>query len=374
MLKKETDGAARSQALAWYVERLDGDLSPDDEAAFNAWLAGDPAHRREYGQLDVLCEQLGAFEAAPQVEQAKAYAARYRAHAAQKRRFAGLVSAPMMGMAAASLIAVVGVWLFMGQGLVSSGQGSHMTALGEQQTIDLADGSIVRLNTLSSVEITYSDEERRVLLHNGQASFDVAPDKARPFVVEAGDGVVTAVGTSFDVYRAGDDVTVTLIEGIVEVRNRDGVALPSPSPPSSPAAIAPPATALQSAAEASTHVTDVSGILPAVAELRPGEQISIGRGGALTAVAQVDVERIVAWRDGNIDLHDTPLRQAIAEVNRYSEVKLVLADDDLAGVEVSGLFKIGKPKNFIRALETRFGLRAVQTSDGRILLQPPAAG
>lgn len=373
--KKKSNGAARSQALAWYVERLDAELSPEDEAGFNAWLAADPAHEREYSQLDTLCEQLGAFEAAPQVEQAKAYAARYRAQAARAGAFARFgVAGSWQALAAASAVLLVAGWLAINSGFFSLSDGHYQTALGEQFTVELADGSMVRLNTDSSLDVAYSEYERRVLLHQGQASFDVASDPMRPFVVEAGEGIVTAVGTTFDVYNNAGVVTVTLIEGIVQVRRR-GAALDEPTPPAQLAPnLSPPAD--DAGAEIALPVAPpvaplVTSMALAVAELHPGEQVSFAPGGGLTPVAQVDVVRVMAWEDGMIDLQNMPLRDAIHEVNRYSEIKLVLLGAELDDASISGIFRVGKPENFVRALETRFGLRASRTAGDRILLRPP---
>lgn len=369
---KKTDGDVRSQALAWYVERLDGEPSPQDEAAFEVWLAADPAHEQEYRQLDVLCGQLGAFGNAPQIEQAKAYAARYRATTGRAGYFRWLGGAGQgRGLALAASVALIFAgWAAFNTGVFLPDDGHYSTALGEQLSVELADGSTVRLNTATEIDVVFSESERRILLRRGQASFDVAHNAVRPFVVEAGEGTVTAVGTVFDVYDNGEAVTVTLIEGIVEVRQRDDVAAVRP---------ALSTAGLQSATDdetdpAATQLTVPGPAARTVAELYAGDQISMGPGRGLTPVARVDVARVMAWEDGMIDLQNTPLREALLEVNRYSSVKLELTNDSLADVEVSGIFRVGKPENFVRALEVRFGLHATRPAKNRILLEPAAAG
>lgn len=358
MTKLKTDGSARSEALAWYIEQLDGDLSPADRAAFEDWLRADPTNEREYRELDALCDRLGAFETAPEVQMAKSYAEQLRAEAERKRRSLRyrVAAEPWPALAAAGLVAVVAGWMVLGSGLFGTGDTGYRTAVGEQRVVELADGSVMRLNTQSSVEVRYSDDFRRVLLRDGQAGFDVARDPDRPFTVEAGEGVVTALGTQFDVYKSGAKVTVTLLEGIVEVRPQED---------------APPSASVDDDERALFAASRPPAPPPAI-ELRPGEQVSIHRDGALSAVAAVDVDRAAAWRDGKLDFHDTPLDEAIVEVNRYSRSKLVLIDRELAEIRVSGIFNVGRPANFVRALEARFGVRTRHTADDRILLEAPA--
>jgi len=77
--------------------------------------------------------------------------------------------------------------------------GQYATRIGERSTIRLADGSVVTLDTASRVSLDLTTANREVHLLGGQANFEVAKDKARPFVVYAGDRRITAVGTAFDV-------------------------------------------------------------------------------------------------------------------------------------------------------------------------------
>ena len=375
VVESQAEDSAREQALAWYVELQDDELSAEERAAFHAWLAADPAHEREYRQLDALWQSLDDAADTPQAAQAEQYAAYYEAEADRRRRPRMAFGIPRpsgagawSALAAAGLVVALTGWLAVASGLFAPDVQHHATLLGEQRTIELADGSTVRLNTQSAIDVAYSDAERRVRLLDGQASFDVAKDAGRPFVVGVGDGEVVAIGTAFDVYKAGQQVTVTLLEGIVQVRRSDTVAAIQPA--SEPAVLPADGAAVVDQTAPAEPVAKPT----VVAELRPGEQVSIGQGGTLTAVARVDVDRVTAWRDGKIDLHYTPLASAIAEVNRYSKVKLVLTDDRLAQVEVSGIFKAGNPNSFVRALEVRFGLYAVRTDDDRILLKSPARG
>ena len=87
----------------------------------------------------------------------------------------------------------------------------YAIAVGEQRTIQLEDGSRIILDTGSEVAVRFTGGRRSVTLNNGQAMFDVEGDPARPFIVDAGDTRVTAIGTRFDVRRSGTGARVILV-------------------------------------------------------------------------------------------------------------------------------------------------------------------
>src|SRR5690606_33297077 len=91
------------------------------------------------------------------------------------------------------------------------------TRLGEQTRAVLNDGSIMTLNTLTQAKVHFDDNERRVYLKSGEAHFEVAKNKNRPFRVYAESGRITAVGTAFSVRIDDGNVNVTVSEGSVEV-------------------------------------------------------------------------------------------------------------------------------------------------------------
>lgn len=184
----------------------------------------------------------------------------------------------------------------------------YATAIGEQRAVSLADGSAARLNTATRIEVRYTGDERRVSVLEGQALFEVARG-AVPFVVSAGDTETTALGTVFDVYRSSGGVQVTLLEGLVTVAaggaGGDGVVL------------------------------------------SPGDQL-LAEGGKVR-VEQVDAARAVSWQSGMIAFTDVTLGEAVAELNRYSEVKLQV-EGALADERLSGAFRAGDQAGFAAAM------------------------
>lgn len=237
----------------------------------------------------------------------------------------------MMGGVAAGLVAAIGAlaWRFG-----EAGQ-RYATGIGERRTVTLADGSLMRLNTDTALTVDLSPERRSIRLLRGEASFDVAHDKSRPFVVAADDAQVRAIGTAFTVRLRPDLTEVTVSEGIVGVRDGD---------------------------RPERHVA-------------AGNAAAVRRGTvAVTALAHTDIRRRLAWQDGRLSFDGDTLEQAVEEFNRYRTVPIVIGDPALAGVRIGGTFRSDRSGDFARALEQSFGIRAIEGGDGSLLLVPAADG
>ena len=172
-----------------------------------------------------------------------------------------------------------------------------------------------------------------MVLARGEAFFEAAHDAARPFVVEADGTRVRAVGTKFDIRREPDLVRVTLLEGRVQVANADQ---------------------------------------PASTTLSPNQQLTVTAKG-VSPVRQADVAEASAWTSGRLIFHETPLEDAVAEVNRYSSRKLVLdVPVGLARTPVSGAFNTGDTHGFVSAVEGGYDLQSSSDVDGAVHLRPRA--
>lgn len=209
----------------------------------------------------------------------------------------------------------------------------YATTLGERSTVTLADGSRITLNTDSRVSVALRPDRRDVAVLAGQALFEVAKDKTRPFVVRAGDKTVTALGTTFDIRLRPKGMEVTLIEGRVAVAR----AVPGLTP-SQPV------------------------------ELKPGQQL-VSTSGGQALLRKVDVEKETSWREGRVIFDDQTLASAVVEMNRYSPVKII-ADPTIAHIRINGMFKAGQQASFARTLEAYLPIEAVSTADEQIELRP----
>lgn len=280
------------EAATWFVRLRDPDCSIDERGAFEDWLAASDEHRREYEQIAALwgnLDRLGDY--APRIRQR------------QRRRVA----------AALSLVLAAGL------GYVSLGtEQVYTTALGEHRRIELADGSIVDLNTGSEMRARISFWSRRIELARGEAMFDVTHETRRAFEVRAAGTVLRDIGTRFDVRLDRNAVTVEVLEGVVEVR-----------PPSDKA----PFTVLTAGKRA---VSDAGGI---------------------TELAQVDAETVGAWTSGRWIFRGTSLDEVVRELNRYHPQQTELADPSLGKLRIDGVFNTADRAGLLKALETLLPLR-----------------
>lgn len=205
------------------------------------------------------------------------------------------------------------------------------TARGEIRRLPLADGSVATIDTSSSLRVAMADDARRIALQEGQAWFQVAKDRKRPFVVDAGIAQVRAVGTAFSVRRTGSGVRVAVTEGRV-----------------------------------AAWATDSGGTMTI---LEAGQYATFRPGAAAPEIATepAAIERSLAWRGGEISLENETLGSAVEQFNRYNRQQLVIADPDLASARLVGLFQVDRPADFAAMLSASLDV-AVTTTPGEIRL------
>lgn len=326
MPNRETSAEIEEQAARW-AARLDrAPLTDEEQAALDAWLAGDTRRvgayamaRAALARVDV-ARALGAGYDPDHFLSQAALAPLSDEDIAEDRAHSGITRRRMLRMTA-SAVAAAGIGA-VGLDLLLRGH-RYSTATGEMLRVALDDGSIVNLNTASSIEVQFSEGQRTVVLRSGEALFDVAKDKARPFVVVAGKTNVRAVGTSFTV-RRDDDVRVDVVvnEGIVEVAQAN--------------AKAPPVRLTENMqAKADPHAA----VPIAAAEIDPDA-----------------VQRQLFWREGKIGFSDATLGEAAAEFARYSDEHILIPDARIAEQRITGLFIATDPRGFARAAASSLGL------------------
>jgi transmembrane sensor len=314
----------RKEAAEWFARLGHRPVSVEDIKAFAEWR-NDARNDRAYREVEALWDASKGLASDPEI-QALTIEAYARDDSSPKRKDAGRSWRAAGLMGAALLVLGSGLWLIRRPE-------TYVTAVGEQRMVRLDDGSQVTLDTDTRIEVRSESRSRRIVLASGQAHFDVAPDPQRPFVVEAGDAEVTALGTRFDVRRIGDGARVTLVEGRVSVR---------PAPASRPL------------------------------ELRPGQQVATAA--PKPVVREVDASRETGWTTGRLTFDSIPVWAAVDEVNRYSEVKIRLDAAHVRNITISGVFNAGDSEAFVSALADRYELSTVRQPDGSILLKAPDRG
>lgn len=314
----------RQQAASWFTRLGQRRVSTDDVKAFSAWRR-DPDNARAYDRVESVWAATNALADDPEISALTAEALGRAPPPVRARAMVSGIWKPLGGLAVAVVaLAVVGVWA-LNRPL------TYVTAVGEQRTVRLEDGSRVTLDTGSRIQVRLGDARRSVALVSGQAFFDVAGDPARPFVVSVGDTRVTAIGTRFDIRRLGDGARVTLIEGRVTVRQTS---------------------------QASDGWS-----------LDPGQQVVTAA--PRPTVATVDVAQETSWTTGRLIFRETPIRAAVAEINRYNETKIDLRASHIADIPVSGVFDTGDTDGFVAALQDLYSVGAERRPDGTVILSGP---
>jgi len=229
------------------------------------------------------------------------------------------------------------------------------TGVGEQMTLTLQDGTRVYLNTNSRAIVHFDRKVRRVELAKGEALFEVAHNPAWPFIVVAGTREVRALGTAFVVRNDPRQLAVTLVEGSVVVSPQGaGQAAGTQSQPN--------------AARSGELTQRGGGAASEVVTLDPGERVTFATGHP----ARLDrprLEKITAWRLGQISLDNTTLADTVSEINRYNAAKVVVRDPSVAAIRLSGVFRAGDTQNFVEAVARTYHLRA-RNEGGEIILEP----
>jgi len=221
---------------------------------------------------------------------------------------------------------------------------SHIrTAIGEQRSVTLADGSLVDVNTRSEIRIDLNGLERRVRLLHGEARFKVAKDPARPFVVITPQATVRALGTVFNVQSQSERTAVAVLEGSVEVQQ---TVQPSAVSSTNIRAVAPHAYRSGARHPISTPDSGTDRL-----ELKAGQEAAVTSLGEIIPDAGPPIERVAAWPQRRLVFHAEPLTDVVVEFNRYHDRPIRIEDSSLAALRISGSFDSGDPHSLIQYLE-----------------------
>lgn len=339
------------EAARWSERLREAGADPQLRADFEAWRGADEEKARAFARADQAWATARRASRDPRVmalrNRALSRVAEPAASRSASARWAGLAAGAVLFVSAG-----FGLAHFFNQapapeattGIMAAidAQPGYATRIGERLSVALPDGSALTLNTASRAQLAYTPQERRVHLLAGQGYFDVAHDADRPFVVVANGRRITALGTAFEVRIDAADLSVTLVEGRVAVDLADTSATGAAQRGAAPSA-------------------------PLRAELSPGERlVQIDR--APPQVAAVDARRLTSWLDGLVIFENDTLAEAVEEMNRYAQRPIVIADEDLEALRLSGAFGAGRSTEFVEALGDYFPEVRVETGDRAIVL------
>lgn len=311
-------GRADEEAAGWLARLGATRVSQQDMEAFAVWRR-DPLNRAAYERVEVAWRRTDAVADDPEIQAAARDALERAPRPRSLPRRAVILGGPVLAGAVAAVAA--GLYWTSRPPLLS-------TKIGETRRVRLEDGTVVQLDTATNAEVLFSADRRLVQLTDGQALFEVAHDPDRPFTVRAGETEVTALGTIFTVRRDEDTVAVTLVSGVVSVTE--------------------------------------GGTAKRRRRLQPGIQLTLNSEKAIEEA--VDPRTATSWTRGRLIFKDTPLIEAVAEMNRYLDRGVVLDADVVAHVRINGAFETGDRAALVAAASDLFDLQATPLADGRVRL------
>lgn len=314
----------RAQAAQWFARLKTVPVSRRTLEDFFDWRR-DPANAEAFTQAESLWNETGRISDRPAILRLTEEA--YALGGAPDRQRRSL--RPVLGLAMAVVFAILVASWWISR---SDQEQDFATVIGEQKALALSDGSQVRLDTQTRLNARMKRASRHIRLEQGRAMFDVAHDHDRPFRVEAGNVEVEATGTKFDVRFVNGVTHVALFEGGVDIKVNGREAV----------------------------------------HLGPGQMWSSEPARAKKIMA-MDARRASAWTQGRVIFDATPLSEAIAEINRYTPNKLVLAARGRSDERISGSFTTGDPSGFLKAVSAMLSLEIERQPDGQVLLRDPAS-
>lgn len=318
-------GLSVEDAAAYWLARCDADPATAADPAFLTWLAQSETHAQAWARAQAIWRR-----AAQDLKEDPL---------ADALRASALAVRPPIwprAAAAAAIVAVIGLgalggWRYWaqredpraGQLAASTSLPRFVTRVGELREVALSDGTHLTLDSDTRVDVAFDDRARRLILVKGRAYIQVGHDAGRPFAVDAGDQTIVDRGTAFGVRLDPDKIAVMLVEGEVAVGTR--------------------------------------GAAPRYA-LQPGQRLVL-QAGRPARVEHFDPKTALAWREGFVEFSDTPLSEAVAEMNRHGGQQLVIVDPSVGAMKISGRFKLGDPDRFMRTVALLLPVRAVPVGD-----------
>lgn len=356
-------------ATEWYLTLSDPEVSDKVLNDWQTWLALSVSNREAFSEVQEIMRLSSRVVSAPWPDENELLDDCYRGDVSVENwcseQAGGCQTLPPQArMQQHRSLATTRLWRFAAIALVSVGAGFvwwagfpapqsdsalavHETVAAEHRQIELSDGSVISLGARTLISVAYTDEYRRVLLERGEAYFEVAKDKRRPFEVRAGNRIIKAVGTAFNVTRHSERVVVAVTEGEVVVEKK--------------------VTRRAIVDASSATVSPIHDVMPA--RLQAGQKF-IYSPGRNEVVTTADPAAVTAWREGRLKFRNEPLRHVLEDVNRYSSRDIALGNDTIGDMRFTGTVFQDNIDGWLASVERAFALEARQTGDGGIVLLP----
>ena len=315
----KTKGMLRREAANW-LARLQSGRDSDIERKFNRWRDSDSRHAEAFDRVQRSYEQAGLL--------------RHSQFVGSVEREATIRKAdwqPRPALAAAAAVAVlvpIGVLAIRGGMMPLGGTNALMlmTSVGEIREVSLADGSKVTLDTSTKLDVEFGKSRRKAHLRYGRARFQIVQGD-EPFVVETDSSTISTRQGVIDVEQVGQQRRVEVLAGAADVRGAD-----------------------------QRQTAPVA--------LGAGQSVTVSSSGPQRSATGQPASD---WTRGMLQFDGTPLADAVALANRYSNRHIIIAGN-LGALRVTGAFRAGDTIGLAKALAAAFGLILEQNADGTLIL------
>ena len=331
-------------AQAWATRLSSDDIDKAQLEAFKRWHQTSRAHAEAFLTADKLWLSIGKLEhlkAYAQLPKATHQTSLYQRWYTIIRHTVRQWNTPTYASLGVACIALACFIILqpLQPAPVETTIANYATTQGEVKTLTLSDGSLVTLGAQSRIQVSYSTDIRQVILAQGDALFDVTHNPERPFIVLTGDTETRVLGTIFSIERDHAGINVAVKEGKVKV-----------GPPNL------------------KQLHSLTTTAPTAAVLLPGQAVTANHAGQTQAIRQVSLDSIGSWEAGRLIFDDVPLKAILADANRYSPKRIILADQSLANTRLSLSMNLDKADQFVDDLASLLPLEVKYSGDA-ILLQ-----
>lgn len=303
------------EAIAWIVRLHSGEVGNAERSAFAEWRQQSDAHEQAAREAEALWDDASQLHRDPR-----------NGFIHPGRRPSGPSRRAVLGGLGGLACAGMGAWAVSRQ---MSPAGEHATGIAETRTIEFIDGSRATLNAMTALDVAFTADRRQITLIKGQAYFEVRSDAARPFIVQAGNLDVRALGTAFDVNVSlpGQNIAVAVTEHAVQV---------------------------------GAFRTDAAHRPPLV--ISEGERAVMARDGTLKTRESQSADITQAWRSGLYIAEGRRLDEVLSALSAYHPGWIIARDDALKALRVNAVLDLRSPSASLDALADGLPIRVLHAS------------
>ncbi|HEU5168488.1 MAG TPA: FecR domain-containing protein [Chitinophagaceae bacterium] len=314
------------------MKHLLGEASPEEDQAVMEWISESATHRGYYEQLRKIWDNSKKLAADSTLDVNKAWE-KFQSRVNGQNEFPKILKHSRFSWmrVAASVILIAGIGIAVYFLINKNNEAIEMVSqTGQNILVDtLSDGSVITLNKKST--ITYPSKftgNKRSIALKGEAFFNVAPDKKKPFIISVNDVQVTVVGTSFNIKSENGNTEVVVETGIVRVTK-----------------------------------------FGKTVELIAGEKINMHANDSIATKEAVNDKLYNYYRTKEFVCDDTPLWKLVQVVNEAYNAKIIIGRKELSDKRLTTTFNNESLEQVLEVIRLTFDITITRKEDGQIILE-----